>query len=255
MIRFSIKHLVAALGLAASASAFAVPVTVDIVGDNAGTPTTFRFGTETSGAVEADLGSTSPSIGEFATTINNITGLFTFCLELEQDLNTEPTTMDLVNITNPASSVHFTTGGQISRLNRLFGNFYDDASLNATNAAAFQLLLWEVKYDGQNAIDLGVGDFFLDLTANYGDNIAAGVARTAAIAARDIALGWVSTVNSNQAAGLPAGWILAELRNTNDQDLIIVRGDGPPEPPAEVPEPGSLALLGLGALAFARKRK
>ena len=232
----------AATALLAATATLAVPVIVD---DAGGTAVQFRFGDENSATstVDIDLPTDfSPTVtgGEFKSTINGNSGLFTFCLELEENLFSGGAGQDYTPVqVGGGGEAHFTTPTQRTRLDSLYANHYAAASTDATgqSAAAFQLLLWEIVYEGAGALDLLGGTFALGVGGDA--------------TARATAISWGSTLDANPAL---SGLTFFELQNAGWQDLLYASRDGR-IPPADVPEPGSLALLGLGALAFARLRK
>jgi len=111
----------------------------------------------------------------------------------------------------------------------LWANAFDDAQQNKTNAAAFQLLLWEfVTDETPNLLD---GEFRLDIS----DPFTAG--------AFAVADEWLSNI-------LGGTWTrtaqLVALTNADGQDLIM-----------QIPAPGALALLVLlpGSRASRRRRR
>jgi hypothetical protein len=234
--------LATATALFASTAAFAVPVVID---DANGTAVQFRFGDENSAnsTVDIDLPTDfSPSVtaGEFKSTINGNAGLFTFCLELEENLFSGDPGQDYTPIkVGDGGEVRFTTSTQRDRLDKLYNNFYGAASTDTSgeSAAAFQLLIWEIVYEGVGALDLLGGTFAL---GTGGDP-----------EARALAISWGSLLDASSGG---SGLTFFELINVGWQDLLFATPDGR-IPPAEVPLPGSLALMGLGALALARSRK
>jgi PEP-CTERM motif len=233
----------AAAALLAATAASAVPVIID---DAGGTAVQFRFGDEDSATstVDIDLPTNfSPSVtaGEFKSTINGNSGFYTFCLELEEDLFSGTPGQDYTPVqVGGGGEARFSTAVQQTRLDRLYANHYSAASTDATgqSAAAFQLLLWEIVYEGTGALDLLSGTFAL---GPAGDPTA-----------RATAIAWGSGLDATSGT---SGLTFFELLNVGWQDLLYASPDGR-IPPAAVPEPGSLALLGLGALAaFTRSRK
>jgi hypothetical protein len=155
----------------------------------------------------------------------------TYCVELTQTA-ASPTTFivdSTVNLISPA------VGGKIAWLY----NTYATQSISAINAAALQIAIWEIRYDG-GSIDIGAngGKFFVNT----------GFANDTAVIAQ--ANTYLTSIGNNTST---AAW----LRNSQRQDQVG------PRPPLEgqgnnrVPEPGAFALLaaGLPLVALLRRRK
>jgi len=282
MIRISIKHLAAAVGVLAASSAFAVPVTVtfpaeasvfrhnpgviidlDEVAINAALPQDGSKGT----IFDAPRG------GEFRATVTDAAGasqqLFVFCIEVDQDIDYEVPLdtyqrIDFGSASTPAQRTAdngsgtaragrdspFADATKFALLNNLYTRFINLADNDATLAAAFQIALWEVRYDGAGALSLDGGSFVLadDDAAYAGGN-------AAAQQARDIAEGWLAVLTPTLDPALTFIQLTSnDIELAEWQDLIGFTPDTR-VPPNQVPVPGSLALIGLGGLALARYRK
>ncbi len=149
--------------------------------------------------------------------------LLAFCLEVGVPLETAATIYHLYGLADYTPATTFMFGAdQITRVGQLFTGFYGMLG-NKTNDAAFQLALWEIVNDSE--LDLTSGDF----------SIVSGFSTSASVAAD-----WLSMLGEYTAAEN-----LWALKSDSSQDLIFI----------EVPEPGTLALLGTGLIAFGAARR
>lgn len=151
-----------------------------------------------------------------------------FCIDVTTNLVVSgPVQYDLVAATSS------------SRLNAqqlsLIGSLYDQHAgslTTATNSAAFQLALWEILYDPGTLQLTNNGSFH---ASAFGGN------------ARSVAQGWLNGLdNSGSYVASHEFWVLesplSAAGKLTTQSLLVAR-------PAAVPEPGTLALLGMGLLA------
>jgi hypothetical protein len=112
-----------------------------------------------------------------------------------------------------------------TNMRRLFGAYYPSITQSdAQYSAAFQLAVWEIAFD--TGLDLNSGSGLIVTSGDAG-----------AIALSQSFLNFVATDTSY-------GTDLYLLSNPGVQDLITI-----------VPTPGSVALLGMGGLMAARRRR
>ena len=151
----------------------------------------------------------------------NWVNFLTYCLEPDEFLGisgSTPVTGSYVGSFGATSEY----GADATALTRLTNTWFADSLTSATKSAAFQIALWEIAYDSDNNLDTGS----LRLVTN-------GAVKTQAIAYLD------------QANWNPLGADVGVILRVGNQDLIIM-----------VPEPASLALIGMGllGLGFAARR-
>lgn len=112
-------------------------------------------------------------------------------------------------------------------LEKLWGSYFGSVNSNTTSAA-FQLAQWEITFDD-------------DLTLAYSPT----------------AMMWVNAGDASAASAQAQTWLDA-IRNgsaTTRQGLLLLRREGKQDLVTPVPEPASMAALGLGAIALIRRRK
>ena len=140
--------------------------------------------------------------------------------------------------------------------NKALGDFYDGGGKtnfglfgSGIKSAAFQLAVWELFYDDSSSYSLGGG--------NFKSNIDAKKSGTSAEQAVWQANDWLEQLKGG--AGSAAGWTLYQFTSATHQDYLsaIYRQPPPTTTEGSAPEPGTLAMLGLGfaALGAIRRRR
>ncbi len=169
-----------------------------------------------------------------------------FCIDLSQYATTGP----LEYLVSTHSSNALARLFDIAYPNKTVGDFYNGGATSfgqfssGVYSSAFQLALWEIYFE------TSAGSF--DLTnGTFKSNTGADSSGTDAQKAVAQAGTWLGQINGG--AGSATGWTLYTFTNERQQDYLSAvyrerQGGG------EVPEPGTLALIGLG-IAFGAMRR
>lgn len=142
-----------------------------------------------------------------------------FCIETGIALNTSSAVTY-----NVVSAGDYFSASQLGAIQSLYGSNHASLGSTATNVA-FQLGLWEIINESTGSTSLSNGSFY---TSAFGS-------------AQGIANGWL-----NDLGEAVEQFHMYVLTSDRSQNLLVITPK-----PIGVPEPGALALLGIGLLALA----
>jgi hypothetical protein len=165
-----------------------------------------------------------------------------YCTEIGEFINAGVNTHDVYDLAGGVTNSGGSTGPvtfnatRTGRVEKLYGSFLSQTT-NADKSAAFQLALWELAFDNDATL----------LNKNTAGGKMWGVDRDSSTAG--IQLDAVSTIAE--------GW-LRDIRTgaaTQTQQLLLLSSKGTQDLVTPVPEPATMAALGLGIAAVLRRRK
>lgn len=165
---------------------------------------------------------------------NYATAVTTYCIDLDQHIS-KGSTYAFTTQSDLKLAPTVGTAAKAAAINELFDRYYNSSLTSATSAAAFQLALWELVYDGTTSKSLSAGRIqgTNGLTTSMLGSLGSG------------------TYTNHDLAG----YHLVALVSKTNQDQIMVVKDTPP--PGAVPAPPGLVLagLGFGGLLLGRLRR
>lgn len=167
---------------------------------------------------------------------NYATAVTTYCIDLDQTVSKGGTyTYDVKTDLKQAPTIGNDTV-KIGAITELFDRYYNMSLTSAANAAAFQLALWELVYDGGASKSLAAGRIqgSNSLTSSMLGSLGSG------------------TYTNHDLAG----YHLVGLVSGSKQDQIMVVKD-PTPPTGAVPAPPGVVLagIGFGSLLLGRLRR
>lgn len=168
------------------------------------------------------------SAGEFSIVLNG-QSFSSLCVDITHHISFN-TPQPYTDYTTKSASAYGFNSTQISLFNKLYTNYYSLSHANGENAAAFQIAVWEITYDGKGSLDLANGAYTM---GGSGNNNAKGTANT-----------WLNSLGNAQTGN----WQFKVLDGKDHQDQLIAM---------PVPEPAEVAMLlaGLGLIGGVARRK
>lgn len=159
-----------------------------------------------------------------------------YCVEigetLAQGVRTHPNVFPLLGSstnTGGSSGPILFDATRTSNLKKLWGTFFGLIGNNAQLSAAFQLAQWELTFDDDLSLDKFTTSRMWVKAADFQPGIT------------NVAKNWLAQIKDGTA--------------TQEKELLLLSGPGIQDQITPVPEPASIAGIGLGVLALLRRRK
>lgn len=213
----------------------AAPITVAYTG--------FSNGSQNGNIVLEGQRSTGVSAGQFGFNVVSGAGVYggiqmdstfdAFCIDVTTNLITSSLPPPVYDLTAASASSRL-NAGQRSMIASLYDQHAASIATSGAHSAAFQLALWEILYDpGLTLSNTPASNDF------YATNFSSAIG---------IAQGWLATINTagNYVSSAYEFFVLEPAPGRANQALLMAR---------QVPEPGTLALMGVGLLAIGLVRR
>lgn len=179
------------------------------------------------------------------------TGQFNaWCVDIYHWMNGGTVTYTVAGATDLASELNLLRPGspsgtqRVNQLVQLADEVYGSVDTR-TDSAAFQLAVWAIAYgtaDSSGIYHINTTDPNLRVDGG-----------TATSADGNLANAWLNNLNTAQTTGHYTLAYLSDGRQENTQDVLVFTAGG--SGPAGVPEPATIALIGLGGLGLIRRKK
>jgi hypothetical protein len=195
-------------------------------------------------------GASNAELNQVFVQSNTSGNLWTFCLELNQGLF-NPVYFDVRSVeSNSAGTGTVMSANQGNAIRQLWYR-YHNAVVDAASAAAFQLALWEISFDGgenwgSDGKYIGTTPANLlaegDVQNRYNNNLESDATK------RNLANTWLKSLTDSSGSGWGVS-NLARLASIDDQDQVIELNDGwgvGPNGPVAVPVPPAFVLAAAG---------
>lgn len=201
--------------------------------------------------------------GTFGPKLNST--IYTYCIQAFQSFS-GTTTFEIDNLIGAAtggSDAGYIDSLAARQIQGLINAHWTEALTSSVKAAAFQLALWEIEYDGGNAAPGGGESYPIGAGKNYFSGSYKGIVsaystNSNGASAISTAKAWLDGLTT--AASVTNATALGDYNNSNKQDQLTLVPGGTGTPgvglPVPIPAalPGGLALIG-GLVAVRKLRR